>query len=83
MQAKVIRKLHLKVLDLAECSSSKSIKLRGIPEAVKQKDVVPDLQQLFLKLIPDLSPGDLLMDRAHSIPKPAYLPDGVPRDVLV
>lgn len=30
----------------------------------------------------DLSPRDLLLDHANRIPKPALLPDTVPRDVL-
>lgn len=49
---------------------------------VKPNDLIPHLQQLFLKLIPELTPRDLLMDRAHRIPKLAYLPDTVPRDIL-
>lgn len=44
---------------------------------VKQNDLVSYLHQLFLKLIPDLTPRDMLLDRAHRNPKPTHLPDTV------
>lgn len=81
-QAEQIRKLQLKMADLEDRSRQNNLKIRGVPETVKSTDLIPYLQQLFLKLIPDLTPRDLLMNRAHRISKPAHLPDTVPRDVL-
>lgn len=78
-QNEMIHKLQLKVADLEDRSRRNNIKLRGIPEIVKPRELVPYIHQLFLKLIPDLSPRDLLMDRAHRIPKPTYLPGPTPR----
>lgn len=80
--AEQISKLQLKVADLEDHSRRNNLKIRGVPKAVKPNDLIPYLQQLFLKTIPNLTPKDLLMDRAHRIPKPAHLPDTVPRDVL-
>lgn len=81
-RADTIRKLQLKVADLKDRSRRNNIKIRGVTEVVKPQELIPYLQQLFMKLIPDLTPRDLLMDRAHRIPKPTYLPDTVLRDVL-
>ena len=51
----------LKVADLEDRSRRNNLKIRGIPEAVKPQDFIPYLQQIFLKLIPDLTPRDLLI----------------------
>lgn len=80
-QSDMIRKLQLKVADLEDRSHHNNINIRGVPKAVKSQDLIPYLQ-LFLKLIPDLIPRDILMDRAHRIRKPAHLPDTIPRDFL-
>lgn len=81
-QAETICKLQLKVADLEDRSRNNNITIWGIPETLKNQEIISYLKLLFLKLLPDLSPRDLLMDHAHRIPKPAYVPDTVPRDVL-
>lgn len=81
-KADVICQLQLKVADLEYRSRRNNIKIRGVPEAVKPQELITYLQQLFLKIIHDLSPRNLLMDRVHRFHKPVHLPDTVPRDVL-
>lgn len=56
-----IQYLNAKVADMKERSRWNNIKFRGIPESIKNSDLVPYL------LILSLSPSDLLIDRAHRI----------------
>lgn len=60
--AEEIQYLKAKVANLKNRSRRSNIKFRGIPETVKNSDLVPFIQQLFLKMIPSLSPFDLLIN---------------------
>lgn len=72
----------LKLADLEDRSRRNNIKFRGIPESVSFNELKKYLQQLFATLLPNLSPHDLLIDRAHRIAKPNPLPAETPRAVL-
>lgn len=82
-QMEMMCKLQIKVADLEHHSRLNNLTIRGISEAVKQIDLVAYPHQLFLQLIPNMTPRDILLDRAHRIPKPSQLPDTVFKDVLV
>lgn len=77
-----LKQLKLKVADIEDRSRRNNIKFRGIPEAVKPADLTSFLQQLMMKTIPELTAADVTIDRAHRLPKPAHIPDTVPRDVI-
>lgn len=77
-----IRFLQAKMADLEDRSRRNIIKFRGISETVKPPDLIHHIQQLFLKLIPQLSQADIAIDHAHRIAKPNHLPETVQRDVL-
>lgn len=80
--AEEIQYLKAKVADPEDRSRRNNNKFRGITEIVKNSDLVPFIQQLFLKIVPLLPPSDLLINRTHRIYKPKHLPASVSRDVL-
>lgn len=67
-----IQFLQAKVIDLEDRSGRNNTKFRGIPETIKPPDLIHYIQQLFIKLIPQLSQADLAIDHAHRIAKPNY-----------
>lgn len=75
--------LKNKVADLEDRSRRNNIKIRGIPETIPVTQLQSYTQVLFSTLLPSLSPQDLIVDRIHCIPKPAFLPENTPRDVLL
>lgn len=72
----------MKVADLEDHSRRNHINFTGIPENIKPPNLIPYLQQLFLKFLPQLSKADIIIDCAHRIAKPNHLPVSIPRDVL-
>lgn len=75
--------LKNKVADLEDRSRRKNLKIRGIPETIPAAQLLPYTQALFSTLLPSLSAQDLIVDRIHCLPKPAFLPENTPRDVLL
>ncbi|CAH2327899.1 Hypothetical predicted protein [Pelobates cultripes] len=71
-----------KVMDLEDRSRRQNLRLRGIPEEVKQPDLHAFLIGYFKELAPDLPAEVLLLDRYHRVQKPTFLPQDTPRDVL-
>lgn len=74
--------LKAKVPDLVVRSHS-NIKICGIPESVQLAKLTHYVQDLFKSVAPSPMPEDLTIYRIHRIPKPAYLPQAVPHDVLL
>lgn len=81
--AEEIAWLKNKVADLEDRSRRNNLKIRGIPETIPATQLLPYTQALFSTLLPSLSAHDLIVDRIHRIPKPAFLPENTPRDVLL
>lgn len=75
--------LTAKLADLEDRNRRNNIKLRGVPESVSQSELVPYIQQLIKVTLPHTSKQDLILDRAHRLPKPKNLPTSLPRDVIV
>ncbi|KAM4038336.1 uncharacterized protein ACNLHF_016640 [Anomaloglossus baeobatrachus] len=74
--------LKLKVADMEDRSRRNNVRLRGIAEMVKTEDLKEFLTDYFSYLLPDTTQLDLIMDRAHRLPKPKHLPAAIPRDVI-
>lgn len=72
-----------KLADLEDRSRRHNLKLRGIPEDVPPTQLLQCVQTLFSTLVPEASAHDLLVDRIHRVPKPSFLPDTIPRDLLL
>lgn len=75
--------LQSKVADLEDRSQRNNLKNRGTPESVSLLQLPHYLRDLFKAVIPQLSSEDLTIDRIHRIPKPSFLPQEIPRDVLM
>lgn len=72
-----------KLSDLEDRSRRNNLKVRGIPESIPALQLPQYVQELFTALLPAMSALELTVDRVHRIPKPSFLPDDVPRDVLL
>lgn len=71
-----------KLADLEDRSRRNNNKFCGIPEPVSAMDLKGFLCQLLCTLVPEANDAELVIDRAHRLPKPSFLSDTVPRDVL-
>lgn len=74
--------LKTKLADMEDRNRRNNIKFRGIPESVPPAELTPYLQRLIREVLPSVTTHDLIIDRAHRLPKPKGLPDTVPRDVI-
>lgn len=77
-----IRAMRLKMADIEDRARRNNIKFRGVPEMVKPAEITTYLQKLMMTVLPSLSPADITIDRAHRLPKPSFLPEQTPRDVI-
>ncbi|CAH2305965.1 Hypothetical predicted protein [Pelobates cultripes] len=69
--------------DLNNRSRRNNIRIRGVPETVGIDMLAPTLRELFCSLLPEASPAELLLDRAHRALK-APLPNATqPRDIII
>ena len=75
--------LKAKLADLEDRNRRNNLKIRGVPESVSQGELKKFASTLFLALIPELTAIDITIDRIHRLPKPSYLPDNVPRDIIL
>lgn len=77
-----VKQLKLKVADLEDRSKRNNVKLRGIPENVKNNYLKKFLQKVIIDLIPTLQNQELVIDRAHRLLKPPHILEKLPRDVI-
>lgn len=77
-----LQKMAAKLADMEDRSRRNNIKFRGIPESITTNDLQGYIRQLLRTLVPNATDMELTIDRAHRLPKPSFLPDTVPRDVL-
>lgn len=75
--------LSAKVADIEDRNRRNNIKIRGIPEAISNSELIPYIQQMMTTLLKPTSKRDLIIDRAHRLPKPKNIPAIVPRDVIM
>lgn len=75
--------IKAKLADIEDRSRRNNVKIRGIPESVQQQDLCKYVTQLFITVMPDMSALDLTGDRIHQLPKPTYLSDNIPMEVIL
>lgn len=75
--------LKEKVANLEDRSHRNNMKLRGIPESIQPTQLQQYAQEFMLAYLPSVPSLELVIDRIHRLPKPAHLPDNIPRDVLM
>lgn len=69
--------------DMEDRNRRNNLKIRGIPETVEQGDLLEYATTLFKEILPDLTDLDVIIDRIHRLPKPSYLANQIPRDVIL
>ena len=74
--------IKAKLADLEDRSRRNNVKVRGIPENVAPSSLRPYAMNMLAALMPDISAIELSIDRIHRLPKPSFIPENVPRDVL-
>lgn len=77
-----IKAMRIKMADMEDRARRNNIKFRGIPESIKPAELTAYLQKLMTTALPSLWPADVIIDRVHRLPKPSYLSDQIPRDVI-
>ncbi|XP_040294375.1 uncharacterized protein LOC121005667 [Bufo bufo] len=65
-----ITAIKAKLADLEDSTRGNNVKFRGIPETVSPGEFSKYLQKIMQALLPEASPLDLTVDRAHRLPKP-------------
>ncbi|XP_073411541.1 uncharacterized protein [Dendrobates tinctorius] len=78
-----IQKLKIKLADQENRSRRNNIKIRGISEDITQEALPTHIKDIFRKAIPTLTDSELIIDRAHRIPKPTRVSADLPRDTIL
>lgn len=74
--------LKAKLADLEDWARRNNVKFRGVSEMVLLADLHRYIQQLISTLLPDIPHREVIVNRAHRLPKPNHLPDNVPCDIF-
>lgn len=77
-----LKAMRLKMADIEDKACRNNIKCRGIPESIKPAELTAYPQKLMITALPSLGPADIIIDRAFRLPKPSFLPDQIPRNVI-
>lgn len=77
-----LKQLKLKVAEQEDRARRNNIKFCSIPENVKNADLKQFLRQMTSDLLPSTSQQELIIDRAHRLPKPSYISESLPHDVI-
>lgn len=67
---------------IEERSHRNNSKIRGVPESVQTPDLSAYARGPIKFLLPDTKNIELVIDRIHRLPKPTFLSDTMPRDVI-
>lgn len=78
-----MEKLKAKVADMEDRSRRNNVKLRGVPESVLNSQLNQYACDLIRAVLPSILIPEIIIDRIHCLPKPSYLPDDVPHDVIM
>lgn len=69
--------------DLEDGSRHNNIKICGIAESVQALELPSYIRNVIKKILLELKNIKLGIDRVHRLLKPPFLPDSVPRDVIL
>lgn len=72
-----------KIADIEDRNRRNNIKITGIPESVSNSEVTVYFQQVMITLLHPASKHDLIIDRAHRLPKPKNVAAAAPQDVIM
>lgn len=74
-----LQAIKLKLAVLKDQSLLNNIKFCGVSGTVPASDLRRYVQQMISTLLPE---REVIVYRAHRLPKPLHLPDTIPRDVI-
>lgn len=77
-----ITQIKMKIADLEDRSRRNNLKFRGVAESVLPGDLKRYIHQMMTTLLPEFPAQEIVIDRAHRLPKPPYLSEHIPRDVI-
>lgn len=72
-----------KIADIKDRSCRNNIKIHGILELVQPTDLSSCARGLIKAILPDTKNIELVIDHLHRLPKPAFLSDTVPRNIIL
>lgn len=78
-----LENLKAKLADLEDRSRRNNLKLRGVPETVLNTHLNQYACDLIKAVLPSIPASEVVIDRIHRLPKPSYLSDDIPRDVIM
>lgn len=71
-----------KIVDLEDRSQRNNIKLRRVEESMTPAELRHNVQNFIAAIFLDTPEREVIVDRAHRLPKPKFLPEKVPRDII-
>ncbi|VEL08283.1 unnamed protein product [Protopolystoma xenopodis] len=71
-----------KLADAEDRNRRNNVKIRGVSETVSNNDLKGYVRDLLKTTLPTISENELVIDRAHRLPKPGFIADHLPRDVI-
>uniref|UniRef100_A0A8C5PLJ3 Uncharacterized protein n=2 Tax=Leptobrachium leishanense TaxID=445787 RepID=A0A8C5PLJ3_9ANUR len=75
-------RMELALEDVANRSRRNNIRLRGLPESVQTRELHETVLGLLKRLVPEVPPAKLLMDRIHRALRAPRADSQQPRDVI-
>lgn len=72
-----MEKLKTKIAVLEDRSRWNNVKLRGVPESVLNAQLNQYVCDIIRAVLPSIPISEIIIDRIHCLPKPAYLPDDI------
>lgn len=78
-----LEKLKAKVAHIVDRSRWNNVKLRGVPESVQNTQLNQYACDLICMALPSIIASEIVIYRIHCLPKPFYLPDNIPRDIII
>lgn len=76
----VLTAIKSKLADVEDRSRRNNVKFRG--STIPPADLHNHIQQLIASLLPELLKWEIIVDRVHRLPKPPFLSEKVPQDVI-
>ncbi|CAH2324781.1 Hypothetical predicted protein [Pelobates cultripes] len=73
---------ELKLTDLEDRARRNHLRLRGIPESIPE-NLQTYVRGLLHTYVPEIPADMFLIDRVHWLPRPRFLPETAPQDVLM
>lgn len=78
-----VKSISAKLADVEDRNRRNNVKLRGVSESISNSVLIPYIQQLMTTLLKSVLKQDLIIDRAHRLPKPKGIPESAPHNIII